>query len=215
MSQDTEITIIIADDHPLIRDGLRQTIEREPGLKILAEADSGRQALELTEIHHPQIVILDVDMPDLDGFQVARQLIDRKPAPEIIFLTVHSEEHYLEEALEIGAKGYVLKDSAVGDIAVCLKAVAAGQNYISPKLTTYLVTRVQRPKNNPTIKALSATEKQVLKLLAEYKTSKEIAGELFISPHTVSSHRANIALKLNLRGSYALIKFALDHRDAL
>ena len=215
MSHDTEITIIIADDHPLVREGLRQAVEREPGLKILAEADSGRQALELIEAHAAQIVVLDVDMPDMDGFQVARQILKRQTAPAIVFLTVHSEEHYLEEALEIGAKGYVLKDSAIGDIAACLKTVAAGQNYISPKLTTYLVNRAQRPKTNPTLDSLSATEKQVLKLLAEYKTSREIAGELFISPHTVSSHRANIAFKLNLRGSHALMKFALDNRNAL
>lgn len=210
-----EITIIIADDHPIVRQGLRQAIEREPIIKILAEAGDGQTALELIKTHQPQVVILDVDMPALDGFGVAREIGKQKLDVEIIFLTFHGEEDYLNEALELGAKGYLLKDSAITDIVACLKTVTAGQNYVSPQLTTYLVNRTRRPQTVSGLELLSPTEKQVLKLLAEYKTSKEIANELHISAHTVNTHRANIALKLSLRGSHALMKFALDNKAEL
>jgi DNA-binding NarL/FixJ family response regulator len=211
----TEITIIIADDHPIVRQGLRQTIEREQDLKILAEAGDGKTALELIAKLQPQVVILDVDMPMLDGFGVAREVKNQNPETEIIFLTFHSEENYLNEALELGAKGYLLKDSAITDIVACLRAVTSGQNYISPTLTTYLINRTRKTETPSDIGTLSPTERQILKLLADYKTSKEIASELHISPHTVNTHRANIALKLNLRGSHALMKFALDNKSKL
>lgn len=211
----TEITIIIADDHPIVRQGLRQAIERKEDLKILAEAGDGKTALELIAKLQPQVVILDVDMPMLDGFGVAREVKRQRPQTEIIFLTFHSEENYLNEALELGAKGYLLKDSAITDIVLCLRAVTNGQNYISPTLTTHLINRTRKTETASDLETLSPTERQILKFLADYKTSKEIAGELHISPHTVNTHRSNIALKLNLRGSHALMKFALDNKSKL
>lgn len=211
-----EITIIIADDHPIVRQGLRQALEREPNMKIVAEASNGRDAFELVKTHQPQIVILDVDMPERDGFTVARELRAQRFATKIVFLTFHSEESYLNEALDAGANGYVLKDSAITDIVACLKAVSAGRNYISPSLSTYLLNRSgQRPSVSSALESLSPTEREILKLLAAYKTSKEIAQALCISPHTVNTHRSNIALKLNLHGSHALMKFALEHKDEL
>ena len=210
-----EITTIIADDHPIVRQGLRLAIERESRFKVIAEASDGETAVKLVKDLQPNIVVLDVDMPKMDGFSAAREISKQNPATKIIFLTFHGEEDYLNAALEAGASGYLLKDGAINEVITCLEAVAEGKNYITPTLTNYLVNRVRRPKEPSGIEALTPTERQILKLLAEYKTSKEIARELFISPHTVNTHRANIALKLDLHGSHALMKFALDHKAKL
>lgn len=212
----TEVKIVIADDHPLVRQGLRQAIEMEAGFVVVAEAGDGSRALELVKTHAPHIVVLDVDMPALDGFGVAHAINEQHLNVKIVFLTFHAEEDYLNEALAAGAKGYLLKDTAITDVVTCLKTIVAGGNYISPTLSTYLVNRAQRAKPPASsLDTLSPTERQVLKLLAEYKTSKEIAAALGISPHTISTHRANIALKLNLHGSHALMKFALECKAEL
>ena len=210
-----EIKIILADDHPLVRQGLRQAIEMETNFRVVAEAGDGQTALDLIEAHQPHIVVLDVDMPALDGFGVAHEIKRRALDVGVVFLTFHGEEEYLNEALAAGAKGYLLKDNAVTDVITCLKSVVAGQTYISPTLSIYLVNRARNAPAGSTLDQLSPTERQVLKLLAEYKTSKEIAAELGISPHTISTHRANIALKLDLRGSHALMKFALERKADL
>ena len=213
------ISLIIADDHPVVRQGLRQAIESDAEMRVLAEAGDGQQALELIEIHQPDIVIFDIDMPAMDGFAAARILRDKNLAVVIVFLTIHDDEDIFNEAVDLGAKGYVLKDSALGDIVGCLKTVAAGSFYVSPSLTNHLINRsrsfLNSQKEKPGIKDLTQAESRVLKLIAEYKTSREIAEELFISPRTVETHRTNIAQKLDLRGNHALIKFALAHKSQL
>ncbi len=215
----TETRVIIADDHPIFRQGLRQTIERERGLKVVAEAGDGRAALEEIRALSPDVAVLDIDMPELDGFGVARALQGEKLNVGIVFLTIHREEDFFNEAINLGAKGYVLKDSALSDIINCVKAVAAGRPYVSPALTSYLFNRQERAaalsQQKPELKDLSPTERRILKLIAEYKTSREIADELFISPRTVETHRTNICNKLELHGSHALMKFALAHKAEL
>lgn len=210
-----EITLILVDDHPIVRQGLRQAIERESGFRVLAEAGNGRAALEAIKAHRPQIAVLDVDMPVMDGFTLAHEIAAQKLDLKLIFLTFHGEEDYVNRALELGAKGFLLKDSVIGEIVACLNAVAAGQSYVSPTLTTCLLNRGRRTADANGLDLLSPTEREVLKLLAGYKTSKEIASELHISAHTVNTHRANIATKLSLRGSHALMKFALDNKSQL
>ena len=211
------IRLVIADDHPIVRQGLRQVIEKDPELLIVSEADDGQAALEQIKATQPQVVILDVDMPRLSGFEVARALAGLALPVEIIFLTVHCEEEFFDEALDLGAKGYVLKDSSVTDIVACVRAVAAGQNYVSPALTAYLFrqSRGGTTLRRSGLDVLTPTERQILKLLAEYKTSKEIAATLFISPHTVQTHRKNICVKLELEGNHALMRFALEHKSQL
>lgn len=209
----TDITIILADDHPAIRQGLRVSIEREPGLKILAETGDGRTALELIQSLRPQVAILDIDMPEMDGFTVAQQVHRQKLPVEIIFMTIHREEEFFNRALELDAKGYVTKDSAVTDIVSGIRAVASGKHYVSPALASILVAQ-RRQAATPRregLASLSPTERQVLKLIAEYKTSKEIAEILGISPLTVKTHRQNICLKLEVQGNHGLMKFALEH----
>jgi DNA-binding NarL/FixJ family response regulator len=217
MSAEIEtLPILIADDHPIVRQGLRQTIEAAE-FRVIAEASNGKEALALIEQLQPQIAVLDVDMPELDGFGVARAIRAQALPVKIVFLTVHREESYLQQALSLGASGYVLKDSAVTDIVASLRAAHSGQTYLSPLMANYLVKPPAPPEatGQTGLRALSTTEMQVLRLVAEYKSTREIAEVLFISPHTVETHRKNICRKLDLRGSHALIKFALAHQSEL
>lgn len=214
-----EIRVILADDHPIVRQGLRQIIESDGQLLVIAEADNGRQALELMEKHQPQVALVDVDMPEMDGFAVAREINRRKISVEIIFLTMHSKPEIFYAAMDLGAKGFVLKDSAVSDIVASIKAVAAGQSYISPTLSSLLLNRRRREGEletaQPGLHLLSPTESKVLKLIADGNASGEIAEILFISRRTVDAHRANISRKLNLQGNLSLVKFALEHKSEL
>lgn len=216
---ETEPRIIIADDHPFLRRGLRLTIEAESNIKVVAEADNGETALAKICEHEPDVVILDVDMPGKDGFEVARAIQERHLAVDIIFLTMHNSESLFNAALDLGAKGYVLKDSAMPEIIDCIKAVLSGRKYISPQLSTYLISRSSRAdtliRDKPSLKDLTPAERNILKMIADEKTSREIADQLFISVRTVDRHRANICLKLNLHGINALVKFAAAHKSEL
>ena len=214
-----ETTIVIADDHPFLRRGLRMTIETDAGFSIVGEAENGEAALALITEHEPDLAILDIDMPIMDGFAVAAAVRDKHLAADVIFLTMHDSEPLLNKALELGAKGFVLKDSAMPEIVDCIRTVVAGRNYISPRLTTYLINRAERSdtlaREKPTLKDLTPSERHVLKRIAEEKTSREIADELFISIRTVDRHRANVCAKLGLHGTNALLKFAVAHRTEL
>jgi len=214
-----EINVIVADDHPLLRQGLCVAIDREPGLKVVGEAGDGRSALEQIESLKPHVAVLDVDMPLLDGIAVARAVRDRRLPVEIVFLTVHREGDLLEEATSLGAKGYVLKDSAVADVVSAIRAAAAGRHYVSPAMSGHLIRARHRAsvlaEEQPGLKDLTPAERRVLKLISEYKTTKQIADELCVSARTVEAHRAHISSKLGLRGSLALVKFAIQHSSEL
>ncbi len=212
-----EFKIIIADDHQLVRLGLRQTIEADTNLNVVAEADNGQSALEIIEKFLPDVAVLDVDMPKMDGLEVARAVAAKKLPVEIIFLTIHSEEALFHHALDLGAKGYVLKDSAADDIVSAINAVVRGKYFTTLSMASYLLKRDADGVSNLTsnrnfLDKLTPTELRVLKLLAEYQTSKEIAQELSVSPRTVEAHRANMCQKLDLQGSHALVRFAAKHR---
>jgi DNA-binding NarL/FixJ family response regulator len=214
----TEIEIVIAEDHPIFRRGLRQIIESEAGLRVVGEAEDGVRALELIHTHAPQVAVLDVDMPGKDGLVVAQEVRSLRLNVSLILLTMHKSERFFNAALDCGVKGYVLKDCASAEIVEGIRAVAAGRAYVTPLLTGYLLNRGRKTlaagQNTP-IASLTQAERSVLRLLAEYKTSKEIATDLFISVRTVDRHRANIAAKLELYGAHALLQFALEHKSAL
>jgi DNA-binding NarL/FixJ family response regulator len=214
-----EISVLIADDHPIFRQGLRQIIESDPRIKIVAEASDGEQAWQRLKETKPAVAVLDLTMPLLDGFGVARAVRDDRLEVAIVFLTMHKDEHYLHAALDLGVRGYVLKDSAIAEITDSIKAVAAGRDYISPALSGLLINRDRRAatltRQKPALEQLTPTERRVLKLVAEGRTSREIAGELNIGARTVDHHRNNIAAKLELRGSHALVKFAVKHQSEL
>jgi DNA-binding NarL/FixJ family response regulator len=213
------ISLLIADDHPIFRAGLRQVIENDPRLTVIAEADDGEAALALIRQLRPQVALLDLDMPGLDGFAVAAAICAERLAVAVIFLTMHKDEMHFNEALKLGAQGYVIKDSAAADVVNCIKTVAAGQNYFSPALSTYLLNRSRRAatldEQQRGLRDLTPTERRILALLAELKTSKQIASELSISARTVDNHRTNIAIKLDLHGSHTLVKFAIEHKSDL
>jgi len=198
---------------------LREVIEEDKRLRVVAEANNGREAVEAVEKFSPQVTILDIDMPVMNGFETAREIRARKLKTEIVFLTMHRDEDLFNEAIDLGAKGFVLKDSALLDIIECVKAVAASEHYASHALTKFLINRSRRAlgltEQQPTVKDLTPTERRVLKLIAEDMKSKEIGEELFISPRTVEKHRQNICQKLNLQGSHSLFKFAVQHKSEL
>lgn len=214
-----KINIIIADDHPIVRQGLRQVIEANGRLAVLGEANDGAEAIALIEELQPEIALLDVDMPNVDGFQTAREIQKRRLAVKIIFLTIHSEEDLFHSAMDLGANGYILKDSAIYEIVNGIKAVSEGKIYVSPQLTSFLIYRRRASQNfaeqNPSINKLTNTERRILQMIADYKSNKEIAAELFIHFRTVESHRNNITRKLGLNGHNALLKFALEHKHHL
>ena len=213
----TEIQIVIADDHPVFRHGLRQIIETERGLKVLGEAGDGQAALSLIQQLRPDVAVLDVNMPRLKGFEVAREVQRQQLPVGIVFLTMHDDESMFNEALNVGAKGYLLKDSATGDIVASIRTVASGQHYISPAISGYLVNRAARrsafAEQTPSLKDLTPTELRILKLIAQHATSKTIAEQLCISYRTVENHRYSICQKLDLHGNNALVMFALEHRS--
>ena len=214
-----EIQILVADDHPVFRRGLAMMIATDKTLKVIAEASNGKQALESIQKYQPDIAILDVNMPEMTGFDVARELQNSSVATDIILLTMHKDEGMFNTALDLGVKGYLLKESAVEDIVAGIKAVATGENFISPQLTSFLFQRSRRNnvfnQNEKNISDLTTAERRVLKLIADEKTSREIAEILFISVRTVERHRENICTKLNIHGSNALLKFAILHKSEL
>jgi DNA-binding NarL/FixJ family response regulator len=213
------IEIVIADDHPIVRQGLRQMIEADQYLTIVGEAGDGETALQLIELHSPHVVVLDIDMPRVGGFDVVRELRRRKANVKIIFLTMHSEEEIFQTAIDLGVSGYVLKDSVTTDIVAGIRSIASGKSFISPALSQLLLNRRRRAEklrsDKPGLDSLTPTERRILKLIADDKTSKEIGTELFISHRTVHAHRANISSKLNLSGNLALVKFAITHKSEL
>ncbi len=213
------IRLLIADDHPLLRAGLRQVIETDPRLQIVAEASDGAAALQLLATHKPDVAVLDIEMPQLTGFALLREMRAQRLTATVVFLTMYRDEEMFNEALDLGALGYVLKDSATTDIVAAIKAAAAGQPYISPAISGFLLNRATRAtalvQQHPSLNDLTPTERRVLKLIAHNRTSKEIAAELFISYRTVENHRSNICQKLDLKGSHSLLKFAFDHKHDL
>ena len=214
-----EITVLIADDHPIVRKGLRQVIESDPQLKIVEETGDGRSALDRIEQLRPDVAVLDLDMPEKGGFDVVREMRKSRSITEVVILTIHGEKDIFDEAMDLGVKGYVLKDTAVTDIIAGIKSVAAGRHFISPQLSAYLVDRNTRASRlataKPALADLTPTERKILKLIGEGKSSKEIADILFVSYRTVENHRTNICTKLEIHGSHALLKFALQNKSYL
>jgi DNA-binding NarL/FixJ family response regulator len=214
-----KLRVLIADDHPIFRRGLREVIEEDAGLLIVGEAGNGLVALQQIEQLKPDIAVLDIDMPQLSGFELVKELHRKNLPIKIVFLTMYRDEDLFNEALSLGARGYMLKDSAATEAVACIRAVAGGQHYISPVISTYLIRRSERmaafTQETGGLSTLTPAELRVLKLIATNKTSREIAAELFLSYRTVENHRANICQKLCLHGSHALVKFALEHKSQL
>jgi DNA-binding NarL/FixJ family response regulator len=211
-----KITILIADDHPIVRSGLRAVLEKEPDLAVIQEADNGDSALQLVRQMTPDIAIVDIEMPVMDGFAVAMAIQEEAIPVNVIFMTMHKDEQTFNKAMEIGVNGFVLKENAVADIVSAVESVIEGKHYISPSLSDFLMqrARVHNPSHS-SVDGLTPAEKNILRLIGDQKTTRTIAEELFISPKTVEKHRSNICAKLNLHGAYALLKFAMENKGRL
>jgi DNA-binding NarL/FixJ family response regulator len=208
-----EITIIVADDHPIFRRGLRAVIESASNLKVIGEAENGESALVQIEELEPDVVVLDVNMPIADGLAVAREIKLRNLPTIPVFLTMHQDEAIFNAALEAEVKGFVIKDGAANEIIKCIEAVMAGQSFFSAQLSQFLLARHQGERSLR--QQLTASERRILTLITAGKSNREIAHELFISVRTVEHHRAHISSKLNLKGKNALLTFALTNRTKL
>lgn len=212
-----EITVLIADDHPVFQRGLREIIESDASLQVVASVGDGEAALTELRRLSPQVAVLDVDMPKRDGLAVVQAIKAEDLQCKVVLLTMYKEERFLNAALNAGVCGYVVKDSAIEEIAKAIHAAARGENFVSPTLANLLYKRLQRNSDEKVspLDSLTTSERRVLKLVAESKASKQIADELFISVRTVENHRANICAKLGLEGKNALLSYALTNRTSL
>lgn len=214
-----QINIVIADDHPLFRTGLRYTIEKTPGNIVVAEAGSGQEALDAVRFHHPAVVILDLMMPGLNGLDVARQIRREKLPVAIIILTMYDDAAMFDDAMDLGVLGYVLKDSASIDIVQAIRSVTRGKYFIGSGMSDAAFRSRRMDLESDGIRhvllTLTTTERRILRLVAENRTSAEIAQLLGISATTVNNHRAHVSSKLGVKGNNALLRFALMHRELI
>jgi two-component system, NarL family, response regulator NreC len=207
------VRVLLADDHRLIRAGLRLLLEQQPEFTVVGEAGDGKQAVALAETLRPDAVVLDIGMPLLNGIEAARQIREALPETQVVMLSMHSDEGYVLRALKAGARAYLLKDSAEADLPRAIHAVVEGKSFFSPAVGRVLLEdymrKLERTGAEDSYELLSGREREVLQLVAEGKSSKEIAALLNLSAYTVETHRANILQKLNLHGLPELILYAV------
>ena len=207
------IRILLADDHTVVRKGLRMLLESQAGFEVIADACDGRETVALAEQHQPDVVVLDVAMPILNGIEAARQISAKFPQTAIVFLSMHSDEGYVLKALKSGARAYLLKDSAEYDLIAAIKAVSEGKAFFSPSISKMLVEDYMRQMRERDVEdsyeLLTTREREILQVLAEGKSNKDVASLLNLSLYTVETHRSNIFQKLNLHSSAELILYAI------
>lgn len=204
--------IILADDHKIIRDGLRSLLEQEEDIEVVAQAKTGHETVELVAKFLPNVVIMDIAMPDMNGIEATRHIINSFENVKIIALSMHSDRKFVIEMLKAGASGYLLKNCAFEELANAIRTVIAGKTYLSPSITDVVVDNYVRGSgdNEPSVfSVLTRREREVLQLLAESKTTKQVAIILHISPKTVETHRLKIMKKLDLNNMAALTKYAV------
>jgi len=208
-----QIRILLADDHTVMRRGLRLLLESQPEFSVVAEASDGRQAVQQAEATLPDVAVMDIAMPNLSGIEAAQRIATAQPNTAIVILSMHSDEGYVLRALKVGAKGYLLKDSAEGDLIEAIKAVHQGKTFFSPEISKMLVEdyvrEIRTRGAEDTYDLLTSREREILQLLAERKSNKEIALALNISVYTIETHRRNLHEKLNLHSLAELILYAV------
>ncbi len=206
-------TAIVADDHPIFRKGLVEILSGISNLEIVAELSDGLLAYQSILAKRPDIAILDIEMPGLTGLDICRKVMSEKSETKFIVLTMHRDKNFFNDAMRIGVLGYLLKDHAISELITCVQNVLKGERFVSHGIENLLENAAQN--DLPELSLLTATEKVILKLIADTKTSAEIAQLLFVSPHTVDSHRSNIVKKLGLEGKNWLLKFGSQHKHLL
>jgi DNA-binding NarL/FixJ family response regulator len=209
------LSVLLADDHAIVRQGLRAILQTVPDIRLAGEAADGQEVLRLVERLSPDVLVLDLMLPGLNGFEVARQVRRRVPRTRVVVLSMHADAAYVAEALRAGAVGYVVKDAGIEDLLRAVRAAAAGKRYLSPPLSETALGAFARRAEGEAVPAdpyetLTAREREVLQLTAEGHSGAAIAGRLFISPRTVETHRANVMRKLGVRNQKELIRYALQ-----
>ena len=213
------IQILIVDDHPIFRKGVRTVIELEQDMEVVGDVADGNAALEFLESNSADVVLLDLDMPNMDGLDFTRAIKEKKIPVKIMVLTMHKEQQLISHAMELGIRGFVSKENAVVEVAKGIRAIARGESYVCSVFSDFLV----RQQNYQAgiahqvtrLELLTTAERNVLKLISENLSSKEIAERLSISPKTVDNHRTNICVKLNIHGSHGLLRFVVENRSRL
>jgi DNA-binding NarL/FixJ family response regulator len=207
---DRTIRVLVADDHTIVRSGIRHVLEGEPGFEVVGEASNGKEAVSLTGRLHPDVVVLDISMPGESGLQVAAQLRTVPSPPRVLILSMHDNPEYVIESVRAGAHGYLLKDTAATELRTAIRAVCRGESYFSPPVATRLSAAVRGEHERPApLEQLTGREREVLEGIARGRTNKEIAAELGISYRTVETHRESLMKKLQIRTVAELTRFAL------
>ena len=208
-----KIRVLLADDHTLMRRGLRLIVEQQPDLVVVGEAEDGRQAVALSASLKPDVAVLDIGMPNLNGIEAAKQITDGESGAAVVILSMHADETYILRALKAGARGYLLKDSAESDLVRAIRSVAEGKSFFSPAVSKVMledyVKKLQRTGSEDSYDLLTPRERETLQLVAEGKSNKEVANLLHLSVYTVETHRANIMEKLKLKSVPELILYAV------
>jgi len=207
------IRILLADDHTVVRDGLRALLEKQPDMTVVAEASDGRDSIRLAEEQSPDVVVMDIGMPSLNGIEATRRILAANPRTAVVMLSMHQDESYVLRSLKAGAKGYLLKDSLRGDVIDAIRAVAQGRSFLTRKVRLMLqedyVRQMESRGLEDSYDLLTDREREVLHMVAEGKSNKEVAGLLNISPTTVETHRAHILQKLGIHSVPELILYAV------
>ncbi len=210
---DNQIRILLADDHNIIRDGMRLLLERQPGFTVVGEAADGREVVQLAQEQSPDVVVMDIAMPNMNGIEATRRIVERSSAIGVVILSMHYDESYVIRSLKAGARAYLLKDAVKTELIAAIQAVAQGRSYFSPKISRILqedfVQLLGRRGGDDSYDLLTEREREILQLIAEGKTNKEIACHLNLSLYTVDTHRTHILQKLNLHSVPELILYAV------
>jgi two-component system response regulator NreC len=205
--------ILLADDHNVLRKGLRRILEEQSDLEVVGEASDGREAVSLTASLHPDVVVMDIGMPLMNGLEATRQILQRNPKLNVLILSMYSDENYVVQVLRAGARGYLLKDTAEEDLIHAVRAVAQGQPFFSPKIAQLLLgegmQKMRHEGAEDSYDLLTAREREVLQLIAEGKSNKDAAAALFVSPTTIETHRARIMDKLDLHSTAEIVLYAV------
>lgn len=212
---DKPVTVFLADDHTVVRQGLAKLLEGDPGLKVVGEAENGREAIKKVEDLKPDVILMDITMPLLNGIEATRQIKKIHPQAKIIVLSMHSHDRYIREFFTMGASGYLLKSSTGRDIVKAIEAAVKGDTYLSPSISRrviedYLYRKETKSSREELYEKLSNREREVFQMMAEGHSTREIAGILYVSISTVKTHRANIMEKLQMDSLSQLIKFAIE-----
>lgn len=210
------VKIFIADDHPIFRQGIIKIVEQDQSFEVSGQCGDGNEVIDEIKKVKPDIVIIDISMPGMSGLEIIKKALEERIAVAFIILTMYKDEEYFNDAMTLGVRGYLLKDNAAKDLLNCLRSVSQGNHFICPELSDLLIERNSKVQSlihsTPGLADLTQSERKILKLISQNKTSKEIAEELFVSIRTIQNHRNNITRKLGLKGHHKLLQFAIENK---